>query len=77
MSNKPLKRHTALQPLSREHHHGLLLSWKLREGFKKNIDINRMKTYTDWFYSTHLIPHFDMEEKHIFPLLGNENDLVK
>ena len=24
------KRHKALQPLSREHHHGLLLSWKNR-----------------------------------------------
>ncbi|WP_335975679.1 hemerythrin domain-containing protein [Gaetbulibacter jejuensis] len=77
MSNKPLKRHKALQPLSREHHHGLLLSWKLREGFKKNIEVKRMKTYTDWFFKTHLIPHFEMEEQYIFPLLGNDNDLIK
>ncbi len=77
MSNKPLKRHKALQPLSREHHHGLLLSWKLREGFKKNIEVKRMKTYTNWFFKTHLIPHFEMEEQYIFPLLGNDNDLIK
>ncbi|WP_241739476.1 hypothetical protein [Aestuariibaculum marinum] len=32
---KPLKRHKALQPLSREHHYGLLLTWKIRTGFKK------------------------------------------
>ena len=50
MDNKPLKRHKALQPLSRDHHHGLLLSWKIRSGFKKNIDVERIKVYADWFY---------------------------
>ena len=35
MQHKPQKRHKALQPLSREHHHGLLLSWKIRSGFNK------------------------------------------
>lgn len=77
MSTKPLKRHKALQPLSREHHHGLLLSWKLREGFKKNVAIERMKTYSDWFFTTHLIPHFEIEETHIFPILDDDNELVK
>ncbi|HNQ26695.1 MAG TPA: hemerythrin domain-containing protein [Aquaticitalea sp.] len=77
MSNKPLKRHKALQPLSRDHHHGLLLSWKLRAGFKKNIAIERMKTYADWFYDTHLEPHFEIEETHIFSLLDEDNELVK
>jgi iron-sulfur cluster repair protein YtfE (RIC family) len=77
MSTKPLKRHKALQPLSREHHHGLLLSWKLRAGFKKNIETERMKTYADWFYNTHLIPHFETEETYIFPLLEDDNELVK
>lgn len=77
MSTKPLKRHKALQPLSREHHHGLLLGWKIRAGFNKNIDIERIKTYADWFFKTHLIPHFEMEEQHIFSILGNDNDLVK
>lgn len=77
MNIKPQKRHKALQPLSREHHHGLLLSWKLRSGFRKNIEVERMKTYVDWFYNAHLIPHFEMEETHIFPVLGNEHELVK
>lgn len=44
---KPIKRHTALKPLSREHHHGLLLSWKIREGLKRNIEIPRIKKYID------------------------------
>jgi len=29
--NQPIKRHVALQPISREHHYGLLLSWKIRD----------------------------------------------
>ena len=42
MKSKPIKRHKALQPLSRDHHHGLLLSWKIRAGFSKNIEPNRI-----------------------------------
>lgn len=77
MSQKPLKRHKALQPLSREHHHGLLLSWKIRAGFSKNIEPERIKTYADWFFKTHLIPHFEMEEQFVFPVLESNNELVK
>ncbi|WOD45284.1 hemerythrin domain-containing protein [Hwangdonia lutea] len=77
MQHKPQKRHKALQPLSREHHHGLLLSWKIRSGFSKNIEPKRIRAYADWFFKQHLIPHFDMEEAHIFPLLEQDNELIK
>lgn len=77
MESKPLKRHKALQPLSREHHHGLLLSWKIRSGFSKNVSANRMKIYADWFFENHLIPHFQLEETEIFTILDAENELVK
>ena len=77
MKNKPIKRHKALQPLSREHHHGLLFSWKIRAGFSKNIEPNRIKKYADWFFMAHLIPHFEMEEKYVFTILGTSNELVK
>ncbi|MFG6685023.1 hemerythrin domain-containing protein [Mariniflexile sp. HNIBRBA6329] len=77
MSQKPLKRHKALQPLSREHHHGLLLSWKIRAGFSKNIEPERIKVYADWFFKTHLIPHFELEEQYVFSILKADNDLIK
>ncbi|MBA6151233.1 hemerythrin domain-containing protein [Gelidibacter maritimus] len=77
MKPKPLKRHKALQPFSREHHHGLLLSWKIRTGFSKNIEIERIKTYADWFFENELIPHFELEEAHIFPLLDADHELIK
>lgn len=77
MNHKPQKRHRALQPVSREHHYGLLLSWKIRAGFNKNIDPKRIKEYVDWFFEHHLIPHFEMEEMHIFTILNKDNDLIK
>ncbi|MGW1453586.1 hemerythrin domain-containing protein [Salegentibacter agarivorans] len=74
---KPIKRHEALKPLSREHHHGLLLCWKIRQGVKKEVEVARIKAYTEWFKIHYLDPHFEAEEKHIFPVLGNEHELVK
>ncbi|UJH92888.1 hemerythrin domain-containing protein [Antarcticibacterium sp. 1MA-6-2] len=74
---KPIKRHDALKPLSREHHHGLLLCWKIRQGFKFNVEPQRMKDYTQWFKINYLDPHFEAEEKFIFPVLGEEHDLIK
>lgn len=74
--SKPIKRSVALKPLSREHHHGLLLSWKIREGFKQNVEIERIKRYTDWFWKHHLQAHFEFEENYVFPILGQENELI-
>lgn len=76
MSN-PIKRNDALKPLSRDHHHGLLLCWKIRQGIKLNIESGRIKTYLDWFWMSYLKPHFEVEEQNVFPVLGNENELVK
>ena len=75
--NKPIKRDPAIQPLSRDHHHGLLLCWKIRIGFSKGVSPERIKTYAEWFYKKHLTGHFEIEEKYVFPVLGNENELVK
>lgn len=77
ISDKPLKRAPELQPLSHDHHHGLQLCWKIRKGFSKQIEPDRIKKYTNWFFKMHLKPHFELEEKHVFPILGAENDLVK
>ncbi len=74
---KPIKRHEALKPLSREHHFGLLLCWKIRQGFKKEVEPDRIKKYLDWFRIKYLDPHFEAEEKFIFPVLGNEHPMVK
>ena len=73
----PIKRHESLKQLSREHHHGLLLCWKIKEGLKANIAPERIKKYADWFWETHLAAHFEMEEKYIFSILPANNELIK
>ena len=77
ISNKPLKRAPELQPLSHDHHHGLQLCWKIRTGFSKQIELERIKIYADWFFKTHLKLHFELEENYVFPILDTENELVK
>ncbi|MCK0162142.1 hemerythrin domain-containing protein [Allomuricauda sp. F6463D] len=77
MGHTPIKRHNALQGVSREHHQGLLLCWKIRTGLSKNIQPERIKTYVDWFYKTYFIPHFKLEETYIFPILGPNHPWIK
>lgn len=77
MDKEPIKRHTALKPLSREHHHGLLLCWKIRTGIKKEIETLRIWSYVSWFYDNHLAQHFETEEKYIYPILGSDNEFIK
>lgn len=73
----PQKRHTALQPLSREHHQALLLCWKLRQGFSLAVDPDRMLKYAGWFWKSYLAPHFHTEETKLFPILGNDHPGVQ
>lgn len=77
MEHKPLKRHPALIPLSRDHHAGLLLCWKIRTGFKKSVAEDRMAAYTVYFFEHQLAPHFSLEEKEIFSCLPEEDVLRK
>ncbi|MFZ6051345.1 hemerythrin domain-containing protein [Halocola ammonii] len=77
MKNKPIKRFEELQPLSREHHHGLLLSWKIKQGVSKSIESKRIAAYVNWFYEKFLTDHFQMEERWVFPVLGAADPLVK
>ncbi|MBL7930293.1 MAG: hemerythrin domain-containing protein [Bacteroidia bacterium] len=71
----PIKRNESLRNLSRDHHFGLLFCWKVRN-FLNKVETKRITAYADYFYKLHLLPHFRQEEKHVFPLLGEETNLV-
>lgn len=77
MTMTPAKRHSSIQNYSREHHFALLLCWKIKQGLAKGIAPDRIKKYSDWFYQNHLRPHFDAEEKYMYPVLGEEHALVQ
>lgn len=65
----PLKRHPSLIPLSKDHHFGLLLSWKIRQGIRLGVEEERMVAYVAYFCENHLLPHFHIEEQVVFPFL--------
>lgn len=66
-----------LKSFSQEHHHGLMLCWKIRQGISKGVSFDRIKKYSDWFYKTYMTPHFDAEEKIVYPILGEDDPMVK
>ena len=76
MKSNSINRIKELQHLSHEHHHGLSFCRNIRKGFKVCVEIERIKRYSDWFYINNLIPHFYVEEKFIFPILGSKNEHI-
>lgn len=70
-------RHEALQPLSKEHHTVLLVCNHIEEGLKKTIENQRIKDYSDWFKSSFIDPHFELEKQYVFPILGMQNVRIK
>jgi iron-sulfur cluster repair protein YtfE (RIC family) len=76
----PIKRHKALQPLSRDHHNGLILAQTLKKGAPHYkgmpTTIEGKKEYTVLFYSSDLIKHFNDEEQILFPLVKGRSNTV-
>lgn len=68
---KPLKRHDSLIPYSRDHHHGLLLVWKIRQGLKKGTELQRIADYLGHFFPRYLAPHFAAEEESLLSTLDH------
>lgn len=61
---------------SQEHHFGLLLCWKIREGIKRNIEAKRIASYVLFFFDNDLQHHFAEEEENLFSKL-NDDDVLK
>jgi len=75
--NKPIKRHPALQNLSREHHDILVFGLRLKKGIQNNASIELMNEYIDWFWKAYLEAHFEREEKHLFLIFFECNSIVE
>ncbi|MGN6600919.1 MAG: hemerythrin domain-containing protein [Ginsengibacter sp.] len=66
MKNSPLKRDENLLKLSRDHHAGLLFCWKIRQGVKYHVAVERMIEYIRYFWDHHFATHFKEEEEFLF-----------
>ena len=71
----PIKRHPALVSFSKEHHFGLLLIWKIRQGLSHGIAAERISRYVIYFFNTDLRAHFQDEETILFPTLASDDML--
>ncbi len=77
-----MKRHSAIVPLSHDHHHALILAQAIKKNAvnsglgAKSIE-EKIKAAINTF-NTELIPHFNHEEVLLFPIaLGKDEELDK
>lgn len=77
MKKQKTKQSLELVPLIEEHNEVILFCERIREGLRTKIEVKRIKEYIDWFKVNYLDPHFEIENKYIFPILGNNNVRVK
>ena len=62
----PIKRHQAIVSFSKDHHFGLLLVWKIRQGLKNDVNPERISKYVTYFFKEDLEKHFEEEEQLLF-----------
>lgn len=72
-----MKRNKNLIELSRDHHHGLLLGWKIKQGFKNNVAFEEIVKYIEHFAQAALFPHFIEEEEQLFVYLPDDDEYRK
>lgn len=72
---KPIKRNPALVEFSKDHHFGLLLVWKIRQGERMGIAPIRISNYVICTFDQDLAFHFADEEKYLFINLSPNDSL--
>lgn len=72
----PIKRNIALQPLSRQHHNGLLFCLLLGKGVKKKAAIEHLQHFIARFRENELEVHFAKEERWLLPLASQHAELA-
>lgn len=66
-----------LREVSEEHYEALFFGWKIAEGLRNGVAVERLKAYADWFMRVYLKPHLEFERTTVFPILGLNNVRVK
>jgi len=68
-----MKRHQQLQPLSRQHHNGLLMALLITKGLKKKAPLSAMNGFISNGWNEELKEHFEMEESVLLPALRQKS----
>src|SRR6188508_1694165 len=64
-----MKRVEALLPLSHQHHNSLMACLLLKKGIVKKAADTTLNDFISKFFRDDIEPHFEAEEKHLFPLV--------
>ncbi len=72
MERKPIKRNAHIVKLSRDHHASLLFCWKIRQGIKYHVALERLIKYIQYFWQHHFSIHFKEEEQFLFAPIKDE-----
>lgn len=72
----PIKRSKNLVALSKDHHEGLLVVWKIRQGIRFEIAEKHIADFVAYAFDTHLQPHFLEEEEMLFTKLPGDDALL-
>lgn len=72
---KPIKRSKAFVQLSKDHHFGLLLVWRIRQDLGKVSPAADISKYVLAFFDTDLQSHFKEEEVYLFSKLDPADPL--
>ncbi len=72
-NHTPQKRHQAIVSFSKDHHFGLLLVWKIRQGLDKAVNPERISNYVTYFFREDIEKHFTDEEQFLFSKLPADN----
>lgn len=73
----PIKRNRYLVSFSKDHHFGLLLVWKIRQGLSNAVSTERISNYLLFFFIEDLQRHFKEEEQLLFCKLSSDDVLRK
>jgi hypothetical protein len=74
MEQKPIQRNKHIKQLSKDHHYSLLFSWKIKQGIRRGVKIERMNKYVQYFRENNMQLHFREEEDILFAPLQDEKD---
>lgn len=77
MEKKPIKRNENIVKLSQDHHASLMFCWKLRQGVKYDVAVQRMTQYILYFWEHHFSFHFKEEEEFLFAPLVEDDKIQK
>lgn len=75
MTPTPIKRNKNLVLLSREHHDGLLIVWKIRQGLRFSVQNERIADFVIHVFNINLKPHYIIEEELLFVSLPENDEL--